>query len=157
MLGSKVWNRNLSGESHIDFRTNWIIMIQSIWTPAHCYLRHFQIFDKIDSSPKKVLNVSRLKKANYSFEELSNLYLIVMLISFFPILLWITAENITKLKKLFIWTTKSSRTQHYKHENCTRLCINNWNNVSDILDLKWFLQKFFNPANTQSVVSNRRF
>ena len=38
-----------------------------------------------------------------------------MLISFFPLLLWITAENGTKFKKLFIWTKKSGGTQHHKH------------------------------------------
>ena len=54
------------------------------------------------------------KKANGIFEELSTLCLIVSLISFFPLLLWITAENRTKLKKLFISTTKSGRTQHQR-------------------------------------------
>ena len=42
------------------------------------------------------------KKANRIFEELPNLYLIVLLISFIPLLLWITAENRTKLKTFFI-------------------------------------------------------
>ena len=54
------------------------------------------------------------KKANDIFEELSNLYLILLIISFFLLLLWITSENRTKLKKLFIWTTKSGGTQHYR-------------------------------------------
>ena len=60
-------------------------------TPAPYYLRHFQIFDKIDKK----------KNANCMFEKLPNLYLIVLLISFFPLALWITAENRTRLKKLF--------------------------------------------------------
>ena len=39
------------------------------------------------------------KKANAIFEERSNLYLIVLLISFFPLLLWITTENMKNFKK----------------------------------------------------------
>ena len=54
------------------------------------------------------------KKANGIFAELSTLCLIVSLISFFPLLLWITAENRTKSKKLFISTTKSGGTQHQR-------------------------------------------
>ena len=42
------------------------------------------------------------KRANGIFEELPNLYLIVLLISFFPLLLRISAENRINLKKLFI-------------------------------------------------------
>ena len=34
---------------------------------------------------------------NRIFEELSNLYLIILLTSFIPLLLWITAENRKKL------------------------------------------------------------
>ena len=95
-----------------------------------------------------------------------NLYLIVLLISFFPLLLWIAAENKTKLKKLFIWTTKSGGPQHCKHTNCTWLFISNCNSSSDILDwtiisdcknsfnnrLKNYDQakNFFYAANTQS-------
>ena len=65
--------------------------------PAPCYLRHFQIFDKIDSFPKKFecLYNKRRQIAICTFGELSNLYLIVLLTSFFPLLLWITAENRT--------------------------------------------------------------
>ena len=66
------------------------------------YLHHFRIFDKIDGFQKKFLNAFRIKKANYIFEQLSNLYLIALLIIFFPLLFWIAAENRTKLKKLFI-------------------------------------------------------
>ena len=66
-------------------------------------LRHFHNFDKIDSFPNFFfLNVCRIKKANCIFEELSNLYLISLLISFIPHLVWITEENKTNLKKLFI-------------------------------------------------------
>ena len=42
-----------------------------------------------------------------------------MLISFFPVPLWITFENRTRLKKLFIWTTKSGGTQHHKQTKTT--------------------------------------
>ena len=159
-------NKGFLGVNHILI----FVRIASDWCKEHdpsapCYLRHFQIFDKIDSFPKKFLNAFRIKKG----KELSNLYLIVLLISFFPLLLWITAENITKLKKLFNWTTKSGGTQHYENINCTRLFISNYNNASDILNWTWFLnyiwfqefsqqqtkklinkQKFLSPANTQS-------
>ena len=60
---------------------------------------------------KTFLNFLRFKLHHYIFEELSNLYSIVLLISFFPLHSWIVAENRTKLKKLFISTTKSGGTQ----------------------------------------------
>ena len=91
-----------SGESHIDVHTHCAIMKQRTWPPVPCSLCHFQIFDKIDSFPKNFLNVFRIKKTNCIFEELSNLYLTVLLISFFPLLLWIAAENRTKLKNYLI-------------------------------------------------------
>ena len=50
-----------------------------------------------------------------------------MLISFFPLLLWITAENRTEFNNLFIWTTKSGGTQHHKQINCSWLLIGNCN------------------------------
>ena len=88
--------------------------------PAPCCLCHFQIFDKINSFQKHFLNVFRIKNANCINEQLPNLYLIALLISCFPLLLWITAENRTKLKILFICTIKSGGTQHHhKHTNCT--------------------------------------
>ena len=92
--------------------------------PHPLLLRHFQIFIKIDSFPKIFLKLFRIKKTNDIFEGLSNLYLIVLLISFLPPLLWITAENRTKLKKLLFWATKSSGTQHQR-------------------DWTWFLQYFW--------------
>ena len=122
-------------------------MMQRTWSLPHlvpCYLRHFQIFDKIDSFPKNIFNVIRIKKkANRIFDELSNLCSIVLLISFFLLLLWITAENRTKLKKSFVWTTKSGGTQHHKHTNCTWLFISNCSNVSDILEWTWFQHYFW--------------
>ena len=48
---------------------------------------------------KKVLNVFKIKKGNCIFKELFKLYLIVLLISFFPLLLLISAKNRTKVKK----------------------------------------------------------
>ena len=116
--------------------------------PRQCYLPHFQIFNKIDIFQKTFWISLEWKKANCFFEELSNLYLIVLLISFFRLLLLITTDNKTKLKKLFIWTTKSGRTQLYKHTNCSWLFINNCNNASDILDSTWYLRctLFFNSV-----------
>ena len=106
--------------------------------PDTCVISRFStksIVFNLDSS--KFLNVFRIKKANCIFEELSILYLIV-LISFFLVLLCITAESRTKLKKLFIWTTKSGRKQHHKHTNPT--FISNCNNVSYIFDWLEFIQ-----------------
>ena len=45
---------------------------------AGCYLHHFQFFDKIDSFQKK----KKKKNLNCIFEELSNLYLIVLFLFF---------------------------------------------------------------------------
>ena len=82
------------GEWYIDFRKHCIIMTQRLWHPTTPtpppplpgYLRHFQIFDKIVSFPYKFLNVFRIRKANWIFEELSNLYLIVFLTHFMPLI-----------------------------------------------------------------------
>ena len=74
------YQRALRDESHIDFHTHCVIMTQRTWPPATCYLSHLQIFDKIDRFPK---NVFRIRKANCIFEELSNLCLIVLQISFY--------------------------------------------------------------------------
>ena len=68
------------------------------------------------------------------FEELLNLYLIVFLISFFPLLLWITAETVMKLKILFICTTKPGKTLNRNHTKYTWLFIRNYSNASDILE-----------------------
>ena len=83
------------------------------------------------------------KKTNCIFEVLSNLYLIVLLINFFPFVLWITTENRTKLVKLLTQTTNLVRTQHHKQANCTWLIISNCNNDSDILDWRWLLSYFW--------------
>ena len=117
-----------------------------------CYLRHFEIFDETIVFQKKFLNVLRIKKANCISEELFTLYLIILIISFFLLLLSIAAENRVNRKKLFIWTTKSGGTQHHKHINCTWLFISNCNNASDILDWTWILHYFWlhKPTNTMS-------
>ena len=134
----------LWGESHINFCMYSEIMTQKTWPPSLCCLRHFQIFDKIDGFQKTFWMYLGYKKTNCFFEELSNLYLIVLLISLFPLLLWIAVENRTKLKKLFIWATKSGGTQHHKHANCTWLLfIGNCSNISNILDWTWFLHYFW--------------
>ena len=116
-------------------------MTQRTWPPtpypppAICVISRF--LTKSIVFQKNFWMSSGYKKANCIFEELSNLYLIVLLISFFPLLLCITTENRTKLKKLFIWTSKSGGTQHHKHANCTWLIISD--NAIDNLDWTWFL------------------
>ena len=51
------------GESHIDFRTQCVIMTQITWPPPpKYYMRHLQIFDKIDSFLKNVSNLLDNKK-----------------------------------------------------------------------------------------------
>ena len=84
-----------------------------------------------------------IKNASCIFEELSNLCVIVLLISFCPLLLRITAENRAKPNNFFIWANKPGRTQHRKHKNCTWLFISNCNNASDILGWTWFLHYFW--------------
>ena len=109
--------------------------------------------------------------ANGIFEELPNLYLIVLLTSFFPLLLRISAENRINLK-LFIWTTELGGTQQTnkqtnKQTNCTWLataiilviywaerdfciisdCRNSFNNKFKNL---FTSKKLFNPAKIQS-------
>ena len=127
------------------------VRIASQWgkeheSPAICVISRFST--KSIVFQKEFLNVFSIKKGKLHLtamncNELSNLYWIVLVISFFPLLLWITAESRTKLMKLFIWTTKSSRTQHQKQTNCIWLFISNCNNVSDILDWTWFLHYFW--------------
>ena len=84
----------------------------------------------------------RIKIVNYIFEELSNLCLTVLLISFFPPLLWITAENRTWRNYLF---ELQNQVEHntINTQNYTWLFISNCNNVSDILDWTWFLHYFW--------------
>ena len=151
-------------------------MTQRTWPPtshrAPCCSRYFHIFDKIDSFPKQFLNLFSIKKANCIFEGLSTVYLIDLLISFFPLLLWITAENRTKLKKLFeiIYLNYKIKGNTTPQTNKLHLIIHsNCKNASDILDWTWFLHYFWlqdsfnnklknvwtskiflNPANTQS-------
>ena len=45
------------GESHIDFRTQCVIMTQTRWPPTPCHLCNSQNFDKSDSFLKPVLNI----------------------------------------------------------------------------------------------------
>ena len=65
----------LRGESHRFSYALRHVDAKNMIPLAPSYLGHFQIFDKIDSFPKN---------------------------NFFSLLLWITAENRTKLKRLFI-------------------------------------------------------
>ena len=65
------------GNSHFDFRTQCVIMMQITRPRTPYYMRHFQIFDKIDSFLKNVSNVLGQKKVDYIFEESLHLYKIV--------------------------------------------------------------------------------
>ena len=47
----------LRGESHINLRTQCVIMTQTRWSPTPCHLRHSENFDKIDSFLKPVWNI----------------------------------------------------------------------------------------------------
>ena len=70
-------NGFLRGETHFDFRMHCVTVTQIAWSPAPCYLRYFQILDKIDSLPKNSFNDLMIKKTNCTFAGLSNLYLIL--------------------------------------------------------------------------------
>ena len=89
---------------------------------------------------KKFLNVFTIKMANCIFEELSNLNLITLLISFFPAFLRDTTENRTKLMTLLVTLCTA-------HDWIISDCRNSFNNK-----LKNYEQakNFFNPENTQS-------
>ena len=50
------------GKSHVDFRTQCVIMTQITWHPTRYYMSHFQILDKTDSFLKNVSNVLDSKK-----------------------------------------------------------------------------------------------
>ena len=76
-------------------------MTQITWSSHPLLFASFQDFQKNDSFLKNVLNVLEVKKVDYIFEEPPNLYLIVFLDSFFSLLLWIPAESLSNLKKLF--------------------------------------------------------
>ena len=90
-----------------------VIMTHRTWLSPNPANARFKIFNKIDIFQKIFWISLGWKKANSIFEEQSNLYLIVLLISFFPLLLWITAENRTTWR-WFTWTTKLGGAQHHK-------------------------------------------
>ena len=93
-------NVKIRGESHIDFRTQCVIMKQhDLRTPTPYYMRHFQIFDKIHSFLKNLLNVpDSKKKVYYIFEEPLSLNIIVDYL--FSLGLRIPGEERVKLKKI---------------------------------------------------------
>ena len=76
-------------------------MTQITWSSHPLLFASFQDFQKNDSFLKNVLNVLEAKKVDYIFEKPRNLYSIVFLDSFFSFLLWIPAESLSNLKKLF--------------------------------------------------------
>ena len=155
----------LRSESHINLRTHCVILTQRTWRPIPQLFASFLDFRRNWYFSKKYfqntfLNIFRIKKRKLYLWR-TNTNLIVLLISIFPLTLWITSENRTKLKNLLSWTTKSDGIQHYKHTNPS-------NDVSNILNWTWFLisgcrnsfnsklknlwtrKNFFNPANTQT-------
>ena len=82
--------------------------------PPPCYLRHFQIFDKIVSFPYKFLNVFRIRKANWIFEELSNLYLIVFLTHFMPLISFDTPWKHQKTRGFLMFSGGLKRVQWHE-------------------------------------------
>ena len=117
-------------------RTHCVIMTQGTWTPPPRFpsINFISRFSKkLIIFQKRILNVFRIKKVNFIFEELSSLYLIVLVISYFLFSFGLQQKNRTNLKELFIWTTKSGWIQHHKHTDHTWLFISNCSNVNDIL------------------------
>ena len=104
---------NVQGESHIDFRTQCVIMTQRTWPPppAICVISRFST--KLIVFQKDFWMSLGFKKANWIFEKLSNLYLIVLLISFFPPLLWLQ-QNIKPS-----WSNYSFELQNQAKRNTT--------------------------------------
>ena len=56
-------------ESHIDFSTQCVIMMQTRWSLTPCHMRHYQDFDKIDSFLRSVLNIFILCNLNVGWGE----------------------------------------------------------------------------------------
>ena len=52
-------------------------MMQMTWLPTPYYMRHFQIFDKIDSFLKTFPMSLTAKKVDYILEEPVNLHVII--------------------------------------------------------------------------------
>ena len=131
----------MRGESHIDFRTHYVIMTQRTWPPppAVCVISRFWLKSIVFKIKK---NLFRIKKGKLHLWR-TTLYLIILLVRFIPLLRWITTTIWIKLKKLCIWTTKSCATQHQNHTSCTWIFLSNCNKVSDILDWTWFLHYFW--------------
>ena len=67
----------LRGELHIDFCAQSVIMTQIIWLSTLYYIRHFQIFNKINSFLKMFQMSLAAKKVDYIFEEPPNLHITV--------------------------------------------------------------------------------
>ena len=49
--------KEIRGESHIDFRMQYVITTQTRWPLTPCHMRHWQNFAKIDSFLKPFLNI----------------------------------------------------------------------------------------------------
>ena len=86
--------------------------------PPPNYMRHFQIFSKIDSFIKMFQMFLKAKIVDYIFEEWLNLHILVGQRKK-SLSLWILGENRTKLKKLFnlnsrlIWGAQYPRYAEY--------------------------------------------
>ena len=85
MIHPNVWNHYMDKVwvTLIDLRMHHAIMIQITWTPASCYLYHFQIFGKLDSFLKKVLNIFYSKKGRLNLIRTVYLSLVVFSVAFF--------------------------------------------------------------------------
>ena len=133
--------------------------------PALTCLRHFQNFDNIDSFPKNFECIWG-EKANYIFEGLAALYLIILLISFFPSFCGLQ-QKIEPSWRNYLFqiqsqaehnTTSKQIPPDYSSVNARMLvifwterdfciisdCMNSFNNKLKNL---WTSKKNFNPAN----------
>ena len=114
-------------------------MTQRTWPhPLPLLFASFLDFRQNASFPKKRFKDKKKQIWRASWRTVKFIFN-YFLLTFFPLLLWITVENRTRLRKLFIWTSKSGETPHHKHTNCIWLFKSNCNNASDILGWAWFL------------------
>ena len=97
--------------------THCVKMTQVTWPPypASCSMRRSQIFKKIDSFPKNVLNIFSNKKGRFTYLKNSSLiYIYLFSQSAFPLLSWIPEKIQPSWRNDLIRSTNWGGKQHRK-------------------------------------------
>ena len=111
--------------------------------PAPYCLRHFQIFDKIDSFPKKILNVFRIIKGKWHLARTAWFIFNCFANQFLSFSLLQQKIELSWRNYLFELQNQDGHCTTNKQTNCTSLFIRNCNNASGILDWPWILHYFW--------------